>query len=139
MIPSFLVTVDRFPLTPNGKIDRHALHGMSVGSAYVDSYAPPRTEMEILVAAIWKELLILKCVGRHDNFFNLGGHSLLSMKVIARIENETGERMNPQELMFQTLEQFAAACDAQRRSGRSCRAGFLSRIVDRLKGTISRN
>ena len=55
-------------------------------------------------------------VGVHDNFFDLGGHSLLSLRVIARIEKRTGCRLGPRDLIFQTLEQLAATCE--QRGGR---------------------
>jgi hypothetical protein len=67
--------------------------------------------MERLVADLWKEALGLVRVSVHDNFFDLGGHSLLSMRVLARVEKAIGKRVNPRELIFQTLEQFAAQCE----------------------------
>ena len=67
--------------------------------------------MERFVAKIWTEALGVSRVSVHDNFFDLGGHSLLSMRVLARVDKAIGRRLNPRELTFQTLEQFAAMCE----------------------------
>jgi hypothetical protein len=87
MVPSSFTIVNALPLTPNGKVDRQALptpgdSGPLAGS----SFAPPRTETERLVASIWAEVLKLTRVGLHDNFFDLGGHSLLIVRVHSRLE-----------------------------------------------------
>jgi acyl-coenzyme A synthetase/AMP-(fatty) acid ligase len=112
MIPASFVMLDELPLTPNGKVDRKALLRLDSGEG---SGRPvpvePRTAMERLVAEIWKEALGLSAVSVHDNFFDLGGHSLLSMRVLARLEKAVGRQLNPRELIFQTLEQIAAMCE----------------------------
>ncbi|MCD0244298.1 phosphopantetheine-binding protein, partial [Xanthomonas melonis] len=71
------VHLEALPLTPNGKLDRKALPAPD-GTAYaVQAYAPPQGEVEVLLAEIWRTVLGVEQVGRHDNFFQLGGHSLL--------------------------------------------------------------
>lgn len=60
------------------------------------------------MAEAWREALGHDRICVHDNFFDVGGHSLLAMRVLARIEGLVGQRRNPRELIFQTLEQFAA-------------------------------
>jgi amino acid adenylation domain-containing protein len=118
MIPSSFVILDDLPLTPNGKLDRKALSLLDARStAGAAPYVEPRTSMERLVAAIWMEALGLSRVSVHDNFFDLGGHSLLSMRVLARVDKAVGLRLNPRELTFQTLEQFAATCEKRSPSG----------------------
>jgi amino acid adenylation domain-containing protein len=84
MVPSEIITLDAFPLTPNGKIDRRALPSPAklVGQG---SYIAPQTPVEELVAQIWGELLEIQQVGREDNFFELGGHSLLAMRMLSRV------------------------------------------------------
>src|SRR5690606_3509229 len=67
----------------------------------------PRTAGEKLLARIWEEVLGAGPVGAHDQFFEIGGHSLLSMKVIARVRAETGVRLSPRLLLLNTLEQIA--------------------------------
>ena len=82
MVPSAYVALDAFPLTPNGKLDRKALPAPD-GSAYaVRAYEAPSGEIETAIAQIWCALLDLPRVGRQDNFFALGGHSLLVIRVI---------------------------------------------------------
>lgn len=78
MVPSVFVTVDRLPLTPNGKIDRKALPapGLTQSSSKSELVAP-RSNLERVIAQIWRQVLKLEKVGVHDNFFDLGGHSLL--------------------------------------------------------------
>jgi amino acid adenylation domain-containing protein len=114
MVPSSFVILDELPLTPNGKLDRKALSRFDVSqSAGLAEYVEPRTPMERLVAEIWMEALGVPRVSVHDNFFDLGGHSLLSMRVLARVDKAIGGRRNPRELIFQTLEQFAATCETR--------------------------
>jgi hypothetical protein len=68
----------------------------------------PRTEAEKLLAGLWREALALPQVGRRDNFFDLGGHSLVCLQVVAQIEKRTGRKLSPRVLLLNTLEQVAA-------------------------------
>jgi len=111
MVPSSFAILDALPLTANGKVDRRALEGVGGRPAEAgEALVPPRTAMEMLIASVFQEALGLQGVGVHDNFFDLGGHSLLSLRVIAQIEKRTGARLGPRDLIFQTLEQLAASC-----------------------------
>jgi amino acid adenylation domain-containing protein len=85
MIPSAFVVLDCYPLTPNGKLDRHALPAPQIRASSVREHEPPLGEVEAILAQIWSELLQVDRVGRHDNFFELGGHSLLGVKLMTRI------------------------------------------------------
>ncbi|MDE9554723.1 amino acid adenylation domain-containing protein [Xenorhabdus bovienii] len=85
MLPSALVMMERFPLTPNGKVDYHALPEADSQSRVHQSYEPPQGEIETFLAELWQELLEVEQVGRNDNFFQLGGHSILATQVIVRI------------------------------------------------------
>jgi acyl-coenzyme A synthetase/AMP-(fatty) acid ligase len=81
MVPAAYVRLERLPLTANGKVDRRALP-LPEGDAYaVRGYEAPVGEMERAVAAIWAEVLKVERVGRQDNFFALGGHSMLAVTV----------------------------------------------------------
>ena len=112
MIPAAFVTLDALPRTPNGKVDRAALPAPDRSSARPEPGAEmPQTPIEKRIAAIWQELLKVEAVSVHDNFFDLGGHSLLAMRALARLERETRVRLNPRELILQTLGQVAAACE----------------------------
>jgi amino acid adenylation domain-containing protein len=86
MRPSAIIRIPSFPLTPNGKINREALPAPSfIDLAYC--FVPPRTPIEESLVNIWREVLHLAKVGIHDNFFDLGGHSLLVMQVASRIHD----------------------------------------------------
>ena len=109
MVPSVVVRLDKFPLTPNGKIDRKALPtdtGIS-GDAQVAT-APPADDAERLVAEIWSSELE-RPVGRDDNFFDIGGHSLLAVKVFRRLTDATAAPLALTDIFrFPTVRSFAA-------------------------------
>jgi amino acid adenylation domain-containing protein len=85
MLPSAFVTLDTIPLTPNGKIDKKALLGISTETISNLEYIPPRNPTEEIIADIFASVLNIQKVGIHDNFFTLGGHSLLATQVISRV------------------------------------------------------
>ncbi|MEG5038373.1 MULTISPECIES: amino acid adenylation domain-containing protein [unclassified Microcoleus] len=85
MIPSAFVVLKALPLTPNGKIDRQALPAPSIAANFTDTFVGPRTPGEEILAGIWSQLLNLQKVGIHDNFFDLGGHSLLITQLLAKV------------------------------------------------------
>ena len=83
MVPAHLIALPMFPLTANGKLDRSALPSPEAGSA--EQYVAPRTATEEQLAAIWTGLLGVERVGVYDDFFALGGHSLVAMQFVSRI------------------------------------------------------
>ncbi len=86
MVPSVIEMLERLPLTPNGKVDRKALPApSSVQSGTEQAPAAAQTDVEKRIAAIWKTSLRTERIGLHDNFFDLGGHSLLVMQVHAQL------------------------------------------------------
>ena len=85
MIPSAFVSLERLPLTSNGKLDRRALPVPEPGRCTSWEYEAPRGEIEKAVAGIWQALLRVDRVGRQDNFFELGGHSLLIVRMMQRL------------------------------------------------------
>ncbi|WP_434524334.1 amino acid adenylation domain-containing protein [Photorhabdus asymbiotica] len=87
MVPSAFVRLDAFPLTPNGKLDRRALPEPDSEAVARQVYEAPQGETEIALAAIWRELLGIEQVSRHDSFFALGGHSLLAVRMIERLRH----------------------------------------------------
>ena len=89
MLPAAFVFLEALPLTPNGKLDRGALPAPEGGGEEArESYVAPRDAAERIIANIWKEALGLERVGIHDNFFDLGGHSLLLIQVHERLKRE---------------------------------------------------
>ncbi|HMC28675.1 MAG TPA: AMP-binding protein, partial [Verrucomicrobiae bacterium] len=88
MVPSAIMFLDELPLTPNGKIDRKALPNPEIRRADGDSaFAPAQSELEKSLARIWEQVLQIERVGLNDNFFEIGGHSLLAAQVQARMSD----------------------------------------------------
>jgi len=90
MIPSAFVRLAAFPLTANGKLDREALPAPDQNSVASAQYEAPRGEIETIIAGIFEDLLKVPRIGRNDNFFDLGGHSLLLLKVLAAMRAKIG-------------------------------------------------
>lgn len=124
MVPGAFVTLERLPLTENGKLARRALPPPDLGAYATSSYEMPRGNVEKVLAGLWQELLCVERVGRKDNFFELGGHSLLAMQLIARIHSSLSLEV-PMRLPFEypTVEKLAAQIDELRRQR------LLSRIT----------
>jgi amino acid adenylation domain-containing protein len=88
MLPAHFIRLDRLPLTPNGKIDRQALATLCYGNIQpARDFVAPRTGTERALAAIWSELLYVKNIGVDDDFFDLGGQSLVAIKALSRIRD----------------------------------------------------
>jgi amino acid adenylation domain-containing protein len=86
MVPSVIVEVERLPVTANGKVDRKALSALEVIRASSDSdYVEPRTPVEQILAGVWEQVLGIRQVAAHDNFFDLGGNSLLATQVMSQV------------------------------------------------------
>ncbi len=91
MVPTACVALETFPLTPNGKLDRPALPApLTACREDVATLVPPSTPTQVTLAGIWGDVLGLEQVGIRTSFFDLGGHSLLVIKLLARIRAETG-------------------------------------------------
>ena len=85
MLPSALVTLSSFPLTANGKLDRRALPAPDLAAYARRPYEAPQGEIEEVLVGVWQDLLRVDLVGRHDNFFALGGHSLMIVQMMDRL------------------------------------------------------
>jgi amino acid adenylation domain-containing protein len=85
MVPAVFVLMDALPLSANGKVDRKALPEPDMGTAFAKEYVAPRTDTERTLAEIWKEVLKQGQVGVHDDFFEVGGDSLLATQAMSRI------------------------------------------------------
>ena len=88
MVPSAIVVLEKFPLTPNGKLDRAALPTPDLRELAARDYEPPQGPVEELIARVGGELLHIARIGRRDNFFELGGHSLLVIQMLERLRRE---------------------------------------------------
>ncbi len=127
MLPSAFVTLESFPLTPNGKLDRQALPAPDASSVVSRGYEAPVGETEIALAQIWQDLLGLERVGRHDHFFELGGHSLLAVQLASRIRQVLAKELSLQQLFDQPL----LADLAQALTGASVTAQTTIPVADR--------
>jgi len=96
MIPSYFVRMDAIPVTSNGKVDRTALPDPLTLVRSDAVYEPPANEIEAELVEIWKELLELETVGVNDNFFEIGGHSLLAVKLDIEME-QRGLQIDPED------------------------------------------
>ncbi len=98
MVPSHFVTLQALPLTPSGKLDRRSLPAPQ--DAGLDSVSPvlPRTAVEELLMAIWRDVLEVEQAGIRDNFFELGGHSLLATRVVSQLRNTFQVEISLREL-----------------------------------------
>ncbi|MFN2635014.1 MAG: condensation domain-containing protein, partial [Thermoanaerobaculia bacterium] len=112
MIPAHFVPLDRLPLTANGKVDLRALPPPDgARRENEDLFVAPRTSAEEVLAAIWSQVLKTERVGIHDNFFDLGGDSILSIQIVARA-NQTGLRLSPRQVFaHQTVAELALAAE----------------------------
>lgn len=99
MIPSAFVLMDRLPLNANGKIDRHALPAASPDPvSALPAQAAPQTETEQALAAMWRQLLNVPTVGANDDFFDLGGQSLVAIQAVSRIRDAFGVNVSLRHL-----------------------------------------
>ncbi|HYN21087.1 MAG TPA: amino acid adenylation domain-containing protein, partial [Thermoanaerobaculia bacterium] len=120
MVPAAFVVMKAWPLSPTGKLDRKALPPPfaprtepPVAGAIAGVIAAPRTEMERVIAAVWREVIGIETVGVDDNFFDLGGHSLLLARVQARLSEILGRDLPMVDLFrYPTVATLAEALSA---------------------------
>jgi amino acid adenylation domain-containing protein len=109
MEPSAYVVLDALPLTSNSKVDRKALPAPDLQGSAAALHAAPRTGSERAIAEIWQDVLDVKQVGTRDNFFDLGGHSLLLVKLQVRLAEEFERDISVLELFqYPTVESLAS-------------------------------
>ena len=114
MIPDLWVEMESLPLNNNGKLDRKALPDPDADELLNKEYVAPRNETEEKLAAIWQELLGLEQVGVNDNFFEIGGHSLLAMRVISSIRRELEAELAIKDLFLHpTVSELAVLLQTQ--------------------------
>ena len=111
MVPSAFVLMEKMPLTPNGKVDRQALPAPELGHVEGEaSYVAPRNPVEVAVASIWASVLGVGLVSVHDDFFEVGGHSLAATQVVSRVREAFHVEL-PLRRLFETptIEGLASA------------------------------
>ena len=112
MMPSNFVTLDTLPLTSNGKVDRHALTALDISQSEAKANViSPRTTTEETLCKIWGSVLGLERVGIENNFFELGGDSILSIQIVAKA-NQAGLQLTPKQIFqHQTIAELASVVD----------------------------
>ena len=116
MVPSAFVLLETLPLTPNGKVDRKALPVPDIELTRTSEYASPQTPIEKALASIWQELLGIGKVSIHDNFFAVGGDSILSIQLVSRVHaiaEQAGIKITPKQIFkYPTIAQLAKVAES---------------------------
>ncbi|HEX6749442.1 MAG TPA: amino acid adenylation domain-containing protein [Longimicrobium sp.] len=109
MVPAAFTALERLPLSPNGKVDRLSLAEHEPAEAAREERAEPATVSERAIARVWEEVLEISGVGMDDNFFEIGGHSLVVGRMIERLRAALGVEVTPVELfLYPTVRSLAA-------------------------------
>lgn len=99
MIPAAVKVIESIPLTSIGKLDRNALPDLGPRERALETaFVEPQSELEKRLESIWKQVLDVSEVGAHDSFFNLGGHSLMAMQLVARVREQLAIELNVQDV-----------------------------------------
>ena len=136
MVPQHFVRLDSLPLLPNGKVNRSALPE-PVASRETDAEVEGpelETPSELLIADVWSRLLQVNDISADDNFFNLGGHSMLAMEAIVSIKQLTGVRLSPQQFVFESLAQLAHSIDS---AAAMPKRGLVGRLLSKARWSRS--
>lgn len=138
MVPSAFVLLSDLPLTPSGKVDRRALPAPeNLRPALAAAYVPPQTKVEQIIAAIWQEVLRVEKVGIHDNFFDLGGHSLLLSQVHAQLREKLRQDLSVVEMFqYPTISLLAKHLSQKQEEPPSFQ--LIHNRAERQKAAISR-
>nr|WP_156757156.1 non-ribosomal peptide synthetase [Actinokineospora pegani] len=119
MVPAAFVVLERFPLTPNGKLDRAALPSPATGVRRVVG-AQARTELEQTIAGVWAEVLGVDAVGAHEDFLAVGGDSVLAFRVLSRLRTALGVELSARAVFDTRTVAGLAELVLDREPGRSC-------------------
>jgi amino acid adenylation domain-containing protein len=138
MVPSAFVVLSALPLTPNGKVDLRALPEPVWGEGAREESGTPRTPLEETLAGIWAAVLGVEGVGVHDNFFKLGGHSLIATRLLSRVRDAAGvEGVEvPLSALFEapTVAGLARAVEEAMRGGPAEAADWIPGPIPRRTG-----
>jgi len=114
MIPQYFMPADAIPLTPNGKVDRRQLPTPATAESTIGQIEPPANDLEAAVAEIWTELIQpARPIGRHDMFFEMGGHSLLALRALRQMEGKFGVNLDFRVLFQENVAEIATRFQAQ--------------------------
>jgi amino acid adenylation domain-containing protein len=127
MVPQHLIELSEIPLTANGKVDRKALPEPDNETVTSVLRIPAQTSNEKIVKEIWSNLIGSDDIGRNDNFFAIGGHSLLSMRFIAEIRKLTGVSISVRDVVLTDLSQIAAQLPEQEQEPGGTKSGKMTK------------
>nr|WP_279637131.1 non-ribosomal peptide synthetase [Corallococcus sicarius] len=132
MVPSAFEALEVLPLTPSGKVDRRLLRARTAPTGNAAEYVAPATPEELALAGIWTELLGRPRIGARDDFFALGGHSLMAAQIVSRVREALGVEL-PLTAVFEspTLAGLAEVVSRM--------AGSMQRIADEPIARVSRD
>jgi acyl carrier protein len=136
MVPAAIVLMEAIPLTPNGKVDRAALPAPCERPRIATAYAEPETDLERAVASLWEEVLGVENIGVNDNFFDLGGDSLLGMRLMAALQDTFGIELPLRDLFTSsTLRELCATLRAsEHQAGRLQKIAKIIVEIDQMSG-----
>ncbi|OYD96063.1 non-ribosomal peptide synthetase [Nostoc sp. 'Peltigera membranacea cyanobiont' 213] len=129
MIPTNFMLLDALPLLPNGKVNRRALPSPDVSAFSNTLYTPPATDVEQIIATIWQDVLGIEKVGIHDNFFDLGGHSLL----LSQVHSQLREKLNRDLSILEFFQYPTISLLAKKLSHTQIKIQNFTKIVDRAE------
>lgn len=112
-MPAFFVRIDEIPLNASGKVDRKFLQALPLAAPSGNWFTPPGTQWEKDLAAIWKEVLAIDKISTTDDFFSLGGSSILLIRTMALIQSRLGVKLNMRDFMNQSLAHVAVVCEGR--------------------------
>ncbi len=133
MVPAVVVKVASIPLTPTGKVDRAGLQApVDADWRVEETFAEPQAGVEQVIAAIWREVLAVERVGRHDNFFDLGGHSLLLVRVHSRLQEVLANDLSIVDLFrYSSVEALASHMNGSAKPQRAREEDLFNQVEDR--------
>jgi pyochelin synthetase len=134
MIPSFFVTLDSPPLTPNGKVDRRALSELDLGDQVRKERVPARGPVEGQLAAILADLLGGVSVGAYDNFFELGGDSVMAVQIVSRVRDTFQVELSLPRL-FEEPTVASLALEVAKGQAREADVALVAQLLDELENT----
>ena len=139
LVPTSFVELEVLPREENGAVDRNALPDPFSDE---NDYEPPKTHFEKSIAKIWSKVLGIEKISQHDNFMDIGGHSLLAIRVLSRIKKDLGIFLEPPVILLQTLEGVAAECERRSEGNQeqevvdTAPQSLSSKLVGAVKQTI---
>lgn len=129
MVPNYFAHLEKLPMTPSGKVDRKNLP-LPHFTVQTAEYLPPETETEKQLSTIWSELLRMERVGRTDDFFELGGDSLMAISVLSRIKSVFQAELSIRDIMENSaLERLADIIDRTERTNAAITPGHRGKYI----------